>query len=566
MNAVSPVAADDRFERKLRLLVFAAVFSIAMAFAAYTNHAWEDYYITYRVSKNAATGQGLVFTPGEKVHVFTSPINVLLPALLSMATGNSSDELVLWLFRVISSALLAAAAVLLLDSARKNGLSKFPIFVLLGLFCLDPKIVDFTINGQEIAFMMFFLALTLHTLTVPGRLPALRLGLAWTGLMWTRPDSPVYLGLIALGFFLFNAGQSISRSRLGLLKVFIPAGLITTVLYLPWLLWAWHYFGSPVPHTIIAKSQVRIEAPITATSLLVDLVTYPFAILLGQTSVDGTFFPTYAATFGGWHWAALLCPRLVAYLCALYWFLPFGRPQARAVSFAFMLSEFYLSAVAPYPAPWYLPTCAIMGIFVFAHMVQHALDLASLLKEKDPAVARRAVLGIRAVSTGAVSVTLLLLVCSAWQFRIQQREIELGNRREIGLWLRSQAASARDSVFLEPLGYISYFSQLKMLDIPGLSAPEVVAAIKRLKTTSRARLIPELKPDWLVLRKIEAAQIQQAAPRVLTEDYAPVKTFDASQRVAAYSWLPGRGYLNFDETFIIYKRNQENNAATANKN
>jgi hypothetical protein len=339
-----------------------------------------------------------------------------------------------------------------------------------------------------------------------------------------------------------------------LLKTFAIAGLITTVLYLPWFLWAWHYFGSPVPHTIIAKAAVRVAAPLHAGSLLVNLLKFPFSIVLALTSVDATFAPIYS-NLGGWHWTGLFYPTLVAYVCALYWIVPRGRPQARAVSFAFMLSHFYLSEVAPYPAPWYLPTCAIMGIFVFAHAVQHGLDIAASLKDKYPekvAVVRN---GVCIVGGAAVCASLALFLCSAYELRIQQREIELGNRKEIGLWLRAHAASPKDSVFLEPLGYISFFSQLKMLDIPGLSAPEVVAAEKRLKSTSRARLIPELKPDWLVLRALEVQQIQEANPRLLMEDYTSVKVFDASEHIAAYRWLPGRGYLNIDETFIIFKRN-----------
>ena len=67
-------------ESKARWLIFAGVFVLALAFAAFTQHAWEDYYITYRVSKNLATGHGLVYTVGERVHAFTSPLNVLLPA------------------------------------------------------------------------------------------------------------------------------------------------------------------------------------------------------------------------------------------------------------------------------------------------------------------------------------------------------------------------------------------------------------------------------------------------------------------------------------------------------
>ncbi len=265
-------------------MIFAGVFAIALSFAAYTNHAWEDYYITYRVSKNFATGHGLVYTVGERVHAFTSPINVLLPAVLSLITGNTSDEVVLWLFRIVCCALLATAAVLLFGIARQNSLSLIPVAVLLGLFGLDAKIVDFSINGQETAFMMFFMALTLHALTVRSRWTILKLGLGWTGLMWTRPDGFIYFGVLALAFVLFNAGQPIAQSRLGLLKVFLCAGAVTAVFYSPWVLWAWHYYGSPIPHTITAKEYVFKVLRPGPDPWAVKVLSFPLRMLLGDTS------------------------------------------------------------------------------------------------------------------------------------------------------------------------------------------------------------------------------------------------------------------------------------------
>ncbi|MEN9402814.1 MAG: hypothetical protein RL091_1517, partial [Verrucomicrobiota bacterium] len=57
-----------------RALIFLLVAGIAAAFALYTHHVWEDYYITYRSSKNLATGHGLVFNYGDRLHTFTSPL------------------------------------------------------------------------------------------------------------------------------------------------------------------------------------------------------------------------------------------------------------------------------------------------------------------------------------------------------------------------------------------------------------------------------------------------------------------------------------------------------------
>jgi hypothetical protein len=179
-----------------------------------------------------------------------------------------------------------------------------------------------------------------------------------------------------------------------------------------------------------------------------------------------------------------------------------------------------------------------------------------LLKDQTQKASRLATAGVQSLAAAALLTTSLLLLCSAWQMRVQQREIEEGNRKQIGLWLRQSAASPTDKVFLEPLGYIGYFSQLKMLDFPGLCAPEVVAAERKLKSFNSASLIPELGPDWLVLRSAEAGRIQNATPRLLTEEYSAAKVFDASERLASYHWLPGRGYLGYDDNFIVFKRNQ----------
>jgi hypothetical protein len=236
--------------------------------------------------------------------------------------------------------------------------------------------------------------------------------------------------------------------------------------------------------------------------------------------------------------------------------VPSGRPAARAVSFAFLLSQYYLSDIACYAAPWYVPSSAILAIFVFAHAAQHGLDVAASQRGRAQLFRRRSIALLQVLGVSVLAATLLLTVCTAYQLRIQQREIEDGNRRQIGLWLRRNASSQSDTVFLEPLGYIGFFSQLKMLDWPGICAPEVVAAEKKLHTALWPELILELRPDWLVLRWQDVGEMQQTQPLLLTQLYSGVKVFDVSERVAAYRWLPGRGYLTGDQTFVVFKRNK----------
>jgi hypothetical protein len=547
-----------QFARRYRneLIVFFAVFGLAMAFALYTNHAWEDYYITYRVSKNLATGHGLVFTPGERVHTFTSPLNVLLPAMLSLATGNTSDLLVLWLFRGMSAAALALAAVLLFRVARELRLSPFVTVLLLGLFGTDAKIVDFSINGQEVGFMMLFLALMLYGLMVPTRSPVLVLGLAWAGLLWTRPDGFIYFGATGLGVFLFGAGPpGLAGSRRALLKLFLGAGLVAALLYLPWFLWAWHYFGTPVPHTVIAKG-LRTASPARWTILL-DFLIFPFKTLAApETSMDLNFLPVYVQ-FGGWPEPLVGHSRWLAWLGAFYWCFPLANRPTRAISFAFMTCHFYLIHIAPGAFPWYLPNCALLGFVVVAQIVQQWLELAAASHGTllDARSSRRASFAIKACASVLLAWGLVLLLGSAYEMRVQQQFVEEGGRKQIGLWLRAHAASPLDTVFLEPLGYIGYFSQLKMYDVPGLSSPEVVAARKRLATDDFDKLIAELKPDWLVLRPHEANKIADRDQALLTVTYSAVHYFNCGQSLSAYRWLPGRGYVTSDQAFFILRRN-----------
>lgn len=228
--------------------------------------------------------------------------------------------------------------------------------------------------------------------------------------------------------------------------------------------------------------------------------------------------------------------------------------QGRAASFAFMLGHFYLSCIAAYAAAWYFPACAILGIFAFAHATQHGLDIAQSAMNSPKHWARFWRTCVCAVAATVLLATLLLMVCSACQLRVQQREIEEGTRKQIGLWLREHAASTADTVFLEPLGYIGFYSQLKMLDTPGLCAPEVVEAERKLKSITLSKVIPEVHPDWVVLRPAEADRIRMAAPGLLTDTYSAVKVFDASERIASYRWLPGRAYLLYDQKFIVFKR------------
>ena len=536
-----------RRERRTDLAVFCVVAGLALTYALFTNSAWEDWYITYRASKNLAIGNGLVFNPGQRVHSFTSPLGTLIPALLAWITGAGSDDRVLWLFRIASSGALGAAAVALRHCARAVPLTAAPTALVIVLMAVDAKTLEFTTSGMETGFLLLFVALTLRALLAPRtRYRAVELGIAWAGLMWTRPDGFVYAAVLSSAVWLWCPASATGSSRRSLLRDCIMAAVITVILYGPWFLWAWNYYGSPVPHPVTAKSQatgVRILAG--------GLLRYPGWLLTAGRLEDPLFLPANYA-MGGWPpvLGALSCLEI---LCALYWLFPGSNRVARAISMAFLCLHAYLSAVTP-RFHWYYPPVAMLGFLVIGNVVHDGRAAAARWRES-----RRegvASMTVRLVPMASFALLVLLAattVAASYQLRVQQRLVEEGHRKQVGLWLRAQAQSPNDTVFLEPLGYIGFFSGLKIYDYPGLSSPEMVSAIRQVGH-DWGKLIRRLDPDWLVLRPVETARIMTSDPRLLTDRYVVARTFDVSKQVADERWLPGRGYLRNDQTFVVYRR------------
>ncbi len=84
--------------------------------------------------------------------------------------------------------------------ARRHQYSDFSAAVLVGMVALDAKSIDFATNGMETGFLLLFIAI--HVVgDVRRRTPALAALWDWPGggLMWTRPDGFIYIGLLVRG-------------------------------------------------------------------------------------------------------------------------------------------------------------------------------------------------------------------------------------------------------------------------------------------------------------------------------------------------------------------------------
>jgi hypothetical protein len=535
--ADSTSAASGPGPASRRPLVFAfAAAAVALLYAAVTGHMWEDYFITFRASLNLATGHGLVFQPGERVHSFTSPLGTLLPALFALGGGADVAVRALWLFRGVSALALGGALWLAVRAWQRDGLAGLAVTAAAVAWICDAKTVDFATNGMETALVVFFVTWTWQAFSAGARLwPC---ALACAGLQWTRPDGFVFYAVIAGAWLVFGAGRE-GRSWPDRIAFLARATGLGVVLYLPWFIWAWSYYGSPIPHTILAKS--GILGPREIAQLL---AAYPFRLLVGQTALHDIFLPAYHF-FGGWPDALYVLSRVTVTGAALAWLWPRVAPGGRIASAAFFLGGFYVCYIPPFA--WYFPGWQALALVSWAYLLQ-------ALGQVKPAGCRAASLLPSALRTGTlllVTIQVAVFGCVAWQMRRQQDLIENRHRAEVGRWLRQQAG-ARDTVFLECLGYIGYYSGLKMLDHPGLAAPEVVAA-RRAGLREWAQIIEKLQPTWIVLRPTEAKKVFGDLPS-LRQHYTLRRTFDTRAALDAEPVLPGRGYLNFDAIFLVYRR------------
>ena len=497
--------------------------AVALIFILVTGQIWEDFLITFRHTENLMAGNGLVYQTGERVHGFTSVLNTLLPIMPLPFGGGMRAALTF--YQACSLAVMTWGLVALTRSLRRQGGGTLEALVFCGLAALSIKLIAFSTNGQEGGLLVGFISLALAAVIDADTRTVWRLGGAWAGLLYTRPDSPVYLGAIAV-----VALAVYPQERRRTLVMLARATAIGLLAYLPWLAWAWWYYGSPIPHTIIAKSTgqgfsfASLPKTLQATASAWPHVT------------TGIFAPIYQPA--NWPPALLGLMLVAGNLCAWYWVLPVRDRLGRACSAALWLLVLYLAFVSSQGVayPWYFVPANLLGALVAGRIVITA-RLAGW-RFAVPAVAAFA------------AACLVVLVISFRNIRVQQRVIEDGGRREIGLWLKQQARPG-DAVYAECLGYIGYYYGGKMLDYPGLVAPEVVRVLREPGsdyTTPPARL----QPAWIVARIDEGHQL--LARRDYPVSYTVVKKFDARPALEAGGHWPGDGVLRHDAFFYVFLR------------
>ena len=211
----------------------------------------DDAYITYRYARNILSGHGFVYNPGEILQGTTTPLYTLILTFLASISGGSSAPFpqIAWLFNTLCGAL---TVYLIWKIGRKLQTPFSGLFTAL-FWAVAPYSVTFAIGGLETSFFVLLLTLAVY-LYLQDRTRWVFLISALS--LIARPDALLLAGLMFLDrIYSFYVKGTDGRLPSPRWKTFLSE---LSIFLLPLVLWfgfAWLYFGTPIPHSVTAKSQ-----------------------------------------------------------------------------------------------------------------------------------------------------------------------------------------------------------------------------------------------------------------------------------------------------------------------
>jgi len=454
------MAARIRHEPLITGGILAAALMLWSWFRLSTGIRLEDALITFRYAGHLAGGDGFVYNVGERVLGTTTPLLTLILGGIGALAGVEAIPVAAV---VVGMAAMAGAALLAFDVLTRLGASREVGWLTMIMLCLHPGLIWMTTGGMETPLVLFFMA--------AGLSAAARRAYGWAGLacgllVVTRIDGAVW----ALGMGLLI----LLRGRRELARALLAGAAVS----LPWAVFSAWYFGTIIPHSIVAKRVIgggggpldrqRFEAFAAWSAPFVGACV-PFLVPLGLV--------VFAAGAG-------LCLRRA--VPAPLWLAPLFTLAFPAV--------LWLGG-SPLYFDWYL------GPVIFTAILTAGAGMGRLLGPARPGRAAGAALAAVAVAWTALTGAQVPAVAR------EQRDYQInedGTRRAIGMWLARETPPDA-AVAMEAIGYQGYYSGRRVIDMAGLVSPRVVAIRQESHSNAEAfhRILLELRPDYLVLRSFE---------------------------------------------------------------
>lgn len=245
----------------------------------------DDAFITYRYARNILAGYGFTYNPGEFIQGTTTPLFTLMLTLAGLFTGGPAAPFP-WIALLLSAAADALTALLLIKFGQRLGRPTAGTAAA-AAWMIAPFSVTFAVGGLETSLYILLLTASAYFYLIRRmRLTALLTAFA----LITRPDALILAALLVgdrlrIQFLSYRKGPDrnpfFTRELLAEVLIFLMPLII-------WYGFAWLYFGSPIPHSVTAKT---IAYRLSPTAGLIRLLQHYATPFLGQHTFGSRWIP-----------------------------------------------------------------------------------------------------------------------------------------------------------------------------------------------------------------------------------------------------------------------------------
>jgi hypothetical protein len=445
-------------------------------YALGSDWAYDDPFITYRYAQNIARGTGFVYNPGEQVLSTTTPLFALLLAGLSLLWGDIPR-----LSNLIGAFSLACGAVFIwrLAQAWQTGrvgwlsLLLYPAFPLLLI----------TLGSEIPLYLAFCLGAFAFYAGQNYRITAIFAALATL----TRPEGMLVAAVLGCHYLL-------------IIKRPIPWMAVTLFLAptLLWSLFAWSYFGSPIPATLAAKHgqgamPISQGFPAGMLAVVVEYAQSGYVLLV---------LLNFLIVLLGWG---------VAFWNRRQWILFLAWPALYFCVFTLLgvTSHFWYYASF---VPGFVVSTGLGIDLIQWKWREFIARLSADRRRRNRMLAAPMLLAspmLLAALPGLLVAPILFKQLTTAQRLLSQPDPRLGIYRAVGQWLAKSTPGDATVGALE-VGIIGYYAARPMIDFAGLLQPATGRQLASSKSFDEVAqwAIEHYRPAYIVLPSGPAAEYQ----------------------------------------------------------
>ncbi len=438
----------DNGKYKTHLPLYAVFFTVICKLVfLLTHHIQEDAFITWRVAQNLLDYGVIGFNGDEKISASTTHLYVFVSWFFNLVFGKENFIYPLLIF---NSLLFTIGSYFLSKIILKNHILQAVFIILFGFL---PPSIKISILGMEYGILFFLEMALLYFGIFQGK--------KWTQvifpilILFTRIDTVIFLGVVFLVDVLWNRK----------IKWFYVLGGSLGVLIL--LSFNWFYFGELVNNTITAK-KLTYDGNYTFAQNL-EYFTKNYGNFWGMLKLPVDFNPV------------TILILIFEILCFIYLV---KQKNERNVFlwiifvFSWLKQLVFLSQKSLFDWYYWVPQILLFApvlIFVLEQRRQKLVWISLLILFYIlPMVAFQT---IHSIATGN----------GEWNYR-----------RNIGLFLNNYEKDKNQWIFLEPAGFVPYFSGLKTIDEVGLVDKKIHEEIKTDKANYKLNTVKNRKPKYIL--------------------------------------------------------------------